>query len=81
VERPTAIFAADDVMAIGFPKAMADAGLRVPEDFSIVGFEDIELAQYFCPALTTMRQPVDEMSRQVLSLVLELINEPDRQRE
>ena len=80
-ERPTAIFAADDIMAIGLLKALTDAGLRVPDDFSVVGFDDIELAKYFCPALTTMRQPIDEMSRQVLSLVLELINEPDLQRE
>jgi DNA-binding LacI/PurR family transcriptional regulator len=80
-ERPTAVVAADDIMAIGALKAVADSGLRVPDDFSVVGFDDIELAGFLCPALTTMRQPIDEMSQHVLSLVLELINEPHFQRE
>jgi DNA-binding LacI/PurR family transcriptional regulator len=75
-ERPTAVFAADDIMAIGVLKAVADAGLRVPDDFSVVGFDDIDLARFFCPALTTMRQPIDAMSERVLSLMLELIDDP-----
>jgi DNA-binding LacI/PurR family transcriptional regulator len=80
-ERPTAVFAADDIMAIGALKAVADAGLRVPDDFSVVGFDDIDLAQFLCPALTTMRQPIDAMSERVLSLMLELINDPQLHRE
>ncbi len=75
-ERPTAVLAADDIMAIGALKAVVDAGLRVPADFSVVGFDDIDLAKFFCPALTTMRQPIDAMSAQVLKLLLELINDP-----
>lgn len=81
LERPTAVCAADDLMAVGALKAVADAGLRVPGDFSIVGFDDIDLARFFCPSLTTMRQPIDEMSRHVLSLILELIGDPQLQRE
>jgi DNA-binding LacI/PurR family transcriptional regulator len=80
-DRPTAVFAADDIMAIGALKAIADAGLRVPDDFSVVGFDDIDLARFFCPALTTMRQPIDEMSDRVLSVMLELINSPQHQQE
>ena len=55
-EPPTAIFAAADMMAIGAIRAAAEAGLRVPEDLSIVGFDDIQLASHFNPPLTTMRQ-------------------------
>jgi DNA-binding LacI/PurR family transcriptional regulator len=79
--RPTAVFASDDMMAIGALKAVADAGLQVPDDISVVGFDDIELAKFLCPALTTMRQPIDAMSQHVLELMLELINEPQLQRE
>ena len=68
-------------MAVGALKAVADAGLRVPDDFSVVGFDDIDLARFFCPALTTMRQPIDAMSEHVLSLMLELIDDPQLQRE
>ncbi len=80
-ERPTAIFAGDDIMAVGALKAVSDAGLTVPGDFSVVGFDDIELAKFFCPALTTMQQPIDAMSQHVLSLILELINDPEFRRE
>jgi LacI family transcriptional regulator, galactose operon repressor len=55
-DRPTAIFAAADMMAIGAVRAVAEAGLRVPDDVSIVGFDDIQLAPHINPPLTTMRQ-------------------------
>jgi LacI family transcriptional regulator len=55
-ERPSAIFAASDLMAIGAVRAAAEAGLRVPEDLSIVGFDDIQLAPHVNPPLTTLRQ-------------------------
>jgi LacI family transcriptional regulator len=55
-EPPTAIFAAADMMAIGAIRAVAEAGLRVPEDISIVGFDDIQLAPHVNPPLTTIRQ-------------------------
>ena len=55
-ERPTAIFAAADLMAIGAIRAAAEAGLRVPDDVSIVGFDDIQLAPHVNPPLTTLRQ-------------------------
>lgn len=74
---PTAVFAADDLMAFGALKAVVDAGLRVPDDLSVVGFDDIELSEYFCPSLTTVRQPIEAMSQQALRLMLDLINEAD----
>ena len=55
-EPPTAIFAASDLMAIGAVRAAAEAGLRVPADLSVVGFDDIQLAPHVNPPLTTMRQ-------------------------
>jgi DNA-binding LacI/PurR family transcriptional regulator len=75
--RPTAIFAADDTMAIGALQAAQDAGLRVPEDISVVGFDDIEMAHFVHPRLTTICQPVEEMSRQVLNWILEMIAHKD----
>ncbi len=61
--RPTAVFCASDQVAIGFIKAIRDAGLSVPDDVSVAGFDDIEYANLFSPALTTMRQPRAELGR------------------
>ncbi|MEJ0097166.1 MAG: LacI family DNA-binding transcriptional regulator [Bauldia sp.] len=61
--RPSAIFCASDQMAIGFIKAVRDAGLSVPGDVSVAGFDDIEYANLLAPALTTMRQPRAEIGR------------------
>jgi len=62
-DRPSAIFAANDEMAMGFIKTVKDAGLAVPDDVSVAGFDDIEFARYFDPALTTMSQPRAELGR------------------
>jgi LacI family transcriptional regulator len=55
-ERPTAVFAASDMMALGAIRAAAEAGLSVPADISVVGFDDIQLADHMNPPLTTLRQ-------------------------
>ncbi|USB34004.1 LacI family DNA-binding transcriptional regulator [Paenibacillus sp. YPG26] len=55
-ELPTAVFAAGDNLAVGAIQAIREQGLRVPEDISIIGFDDIEMAQFLTPALTTIRQ-------------------------
>lgn len=65
-DRPTAVLAADDLMAIGALKAAAKARVRVPEQISIAGFDGIELSSFVCPALTTVRQPIEVMSRLAL---------------
>jgi DNA-binding LacI/PurR family transcriptional regulator len=59
--RPTAVFTTNDMMALGSVRAIRDHGLRVPEDVAIVGGDDIPLAHYVTPALTTIRQPMDEI--------------------
>jgi LacI family repressor for deo operon, udp, cdd, tsx, nupC, and nupG len=61
--RPTAVFAAADDGAIGFIRTVRNAGLRTPEDVSVVGFDDIDYASVIDPPLTTMRQPREEMGR------------------
>jgi LacI family transcriptional regulator len=60
-QPPTAVFAHNDLLALGALRAAADAGLRVPHDLSIVGYDDIANAAYFTPALTTVRIPKEEM--------------------
>jgi LacI family transcriptional regulator, xylobiose transport system transcriptional regulator len=60
-DRPTAVFAANDLQALGVYEAARRAGLRIPEDLSVVGFDDLPLAQWCGPALTTVRQPLRQM--------------------
>jgi LacI family transcriptional regulator len=73
-EPPTAIFAFNDNHAIGAIKAARIRGLRVPEDLSIVGFDDVEHATIVTPMLTTVRQPLAEMGRTAVSLLMRLLD-------
>jgi LacI family transcriptional regulator len=73
ISELTAIFAANDHMALGLLRAFAEAGRRVPEDVSLVGFDDIPEAGFFSPPLTTVRQDFDELGRQSLALLLDRI--------
>ncbi len=70
---PTAIFAFNDNIAIGTMRAARARGLRIPEDLSIVGFDDVEHASIVTPALTTVRQPLAEMGRTAVSLLIRLL--------
>jgi LacI family transcriptional regulator len=72
-DPPTAIFAMNDNMAVGVLQAARGRGLRVPDDLSVVGFDDSERAAIVTPALTTVRQPLEEMGRMAVSLLLRLI--------
>ncbi len=72
----TAVFAANDDMAIGLIRALLEAGRRVPEDVSVVGFDDIPVAAYVTPPLTTMRQPFDAVAREGLALLVYAIEKP-----
>jgi len=69
----TAVFAANDQSAAGAMRTLREAGLRMPEDVSIVGFDDTLLAQYLVPALTTVRQPLLEMGQAAAWLALTLL--------
>jgi DNA-binding LacI/PurR family transcriptional regulator len=69
----TAVFCFNDIAAIGAIRALKDAGLRVPEDVSVVGFDDIQSAAYSTPSLTTVRQPLFEMGQRGAKILLERI--------
>jgi LacI family transcriptional regulator len=77
-EPPTAIFAGNDLMAIGALRAITEAGLHVPEDISLVGFDNIELASYTNPPLTSVAQPIHEAGQMAVNFLLERIREPDQ---
>lgn len=72
---PTAIFASNDDMAAGVLRAAQEAGLHIPEDLSIAGFDDIPLARQLWPALTTVRQPIAAMAEAATMLVLEQLGQ------
>jgi LacI family transcriptional regulator len=76
-DRPTAIFAFNDNLAIGALQAARDRGLEVPGDLSVIGFDDVEPATIVTPMLTTVRQPLAEMGRTAVSLLMRLL---ERQR-
>ncbi len=73
-EPPTAIFAFNDNLAIGAMQAARTHGLRVPQDLSVVGFDDSEHASLITPALTTVRQPLAEMGRTAVNLLRRLMD-------
>lgn len=66
----TTLFAFNDISAIGATRAFLDAGFRVPEDISVVGFDDIQSAAFHNPSLTTVRQPLREMGRMAAEILL-----------
>lgn len=74
----TAVFAGNDSMALGLLKALHERGRRVPEDVSVVGFDDLPDAAFYWPALTTVAQDFSELGRRALSLALQALrNEPE----
>ncbi|TDO44322.1 LacI family transcriptional regulator [Kribbella sp. VKM Ac-2527] len=76
-ERPTAVFAHSDVTAYAVMTAASEAGLRVPEDVSVIGFDDIESAAQIRPPLTTIQQPFVEMGKRAADLLLTAIRAND----
>lgn len=74
---PTAIFCYNDMTAIGALDAIKRRGLRVPDDISLVGFDNIEFASYVDPPLTTIHQPKDEMGRLAMRMLIDLLNGKD----
>jgi LacI family transcriptional regulator len=76
--KPTAIFASNDEMAAGIIDAANEAGISVPGDISLVGFDDNAVARTVRPSLTTVRQPLEEMGEMACKLVAERILQPAR---
>lgn len=77
----TAIVSANDEMALGAVRALNDKGLRVPEDISIVGFDDVHYAAYLNPPLTTVRQDFRLMAKHTIDYLIALIEKPETPRE
>jgi LacI family transcriptional regulator len=73
---PTAVFACNDIMAIGALKALRAVGLQVPQDVALVGFDDTPIASVIEPALTTVRQPIERMGSLAADLLLDLLKTP-----
>lgn len=72
--RPTAVFASNDEMAIGTMRAARDQGLRVPDDLSVMGFDDIRFAAFMDPPLTTVSQPGGDIGRNAMQLLLKIMS-------
>ncbi len=75
-DRPTAIFAGSDLQALGVLDAARGLGLRVPDDFSVVGYDDIPLAKWVSPTLTTVHQPLKQMAEEASRLVIRMSQAP-----
>jgi LacI family transcriptional regulator len=73
-EPPTAIFAASDMMALGVIRAATEAGLRVPDDLSLIGFDDMQLVEHVQPPLTTIRQDKGGLGATAAAALLELVD-------
>lgn len=77
--RPDAVFAANDMMAIGCLAALGEAGLRVPDDIALAGFDDIPIARYVAPALTTIRVPIAAIGAAALDALSRQLDAPQAQ--
>lgn len=73
-EEFTALYAVSDTLAIGASRALSEAGLKIPEDISVAGYDGIELANYITPSLTTMRQPTEKMAKDTIKLLFDIIS-------
>jgi DNA-binding LacI/PurR family transcriptional regulator len=73
-EPPTALFCYNDITAVGALLAARRHGCKVPDDLSVMGFDDLPLASYLNPTLTTIRQPMRDMGRQATSILFRLLD-------
>ncbi len=76
-DRPTAVFSSNDLMAVGALKACSSYGVRVPEDVSIVGFDDMDFSQYLIPSLTTIRKSRKTMGSKGAMMLLDRLNKKE----
>lgn len=71
----TAVFAISDVMAIGAAKAMYEKGIKIPDDISLIGFDDIDYAEFYNPPLTTVHQPVEEIAESTADIMIGILDD------
>lgn len=79
--RPKAVFIGNDAMAFGAYQALYQVGLRVPDDMAIIGYDDIELARYMTPPLTTIHQPKDELGELAIDVLIHRMAQPTLQQQ
>jgi LacI family transcriptional regulator len=77
-ERPTAVLAANDETAAGILQVAQELGLRVPEDVSVVGFDDTPFAQVLSPRLSTVRQPLEQMAAEAVNMLMAWMERRER---
>lgn len=77
-DRPTAVFCDNELLAAAVYKAAAEIGLKIPDDVSVVGFDDIDLARMLEPELTTMTIPAEHIGRRATALLLDLLEEESK---
>lgn len=80
-QRPEAVFVGNDAMAVGVYKALYQVGLRIPQDIAIIGYDDIELASYMTPPLTTIHQPKDELGELAVNVLIHRMAQPTIQQQ
>ena len=74
---PQAVFTSNDAMAVGVYHALYQAGLQIPQDVAVMGYDDIELARYLSPPLSTIHQPKDELGEQAIDTLIQRLSDPD----
>ncbi|MFW5981548.1 MAG: LacI family DNA-binding transcriptional regulator, partial [bacterium] len=75
-KKPSAIFCQSDMIAIGAIKAIKNAGYTVPDDFSVIGYDGLEIGNYMTPALTTIKQDTYTMGEKAADLLITMIDKP-----
>lgn len=73
-EEFTALYAISDRLAVGACRALIDAGKQIPEDYSVAGFDGIDISEYYNPSITTIRQPAEQIAQESISILFKMIN-------
>ncbi len=79
--RPQAVFVGNDAMAVGAYQALYQSGLHIPQDMALVGYDDIELARYMTPPLTTIHQPKDELGELAIDVLIHRMADPGQKQQ
>ncbi len=79
-KRPTAVFCFNDTMALGLMSRLQQNGIKIPDDVSVIGYDNIELAEYFSPPLTTIHQPKRRVGKNAFEILLERIKDKEHEK-